>query len=110
MHEQGMSYFELLVLQAYLGIPVLIASVTFLIWYLKRTTYQSLVSLGFSSICLTLSSLFIGITIWRFWPFENLDIMVLEFINLPTFIACLVSVPICIWLFSLKQKNIIASF
>lgn len=106
MPEQGISFFELLALQFYLGIPVFLAGVILMVWHLRNTTNQSLAYLAFSSICLAAVSVFVGIIIWEYWPFKNQDIMALEFVNLPSLIACLVSVPVCTWLFSLKQRKL----
>ena len=101
-----MSFLELFELQAYLGIPVFILAVFVLVFYLKRANQLNLPSIAFAIFCLVIGSIFLGIAVWENWPFENQDIMILEFINLPALIACFINVPLCVWLFSSKERKL----
>ncbi|MFH5833747.1 hypothetical protein [Halalkalibaculum sp. DA384] len=102
-----MSFLELFELQAYLGSPVFIFAAIILVFYLKKASQVNFSSIAFVILCLIIGSIFLGVAVWGNWPFENLDVMILEFINLPALIACIINVPLCIWLFSNKEKKLV---
>jgi hypothetical protein len=101
------SFTDLIILQTYLGIPVYAAGVFILIIILKKYFASGIKNIVIAAIAYLITGIFFGLVIWIFWPFYNLDMMLLEIINLPAIIATLILLPLHIWIFSLINKKVI---
>ena len=86
---------DYLILNAYLGIVSFLIGTIVLIAILKRKIYiRNIKTLTIIGILQFLIANIISLEIWRLWPF-NFDPMVI-FIFIPSLIAEVITIPICI--------------
>ena len=92
MSEQNISIWEVLLLQLFLGSIIYIVGSIVLFFVLRKVvSYQyKIVSLLLVQLGI---SVLLSLIIWKSWII-NIDIMILEFINLPALFSELIIIPI----------------
>ena len=97
MEGHALTPLELLVLQAYLGAPVILGAAAFVGYYLRSQRRAGYPRVGVTCTALAASATLAATLLWNYWP-AGLDIMALEFVNLPAAAACLILTPLTVWL------------
>jgi hypothetical protein len=101
MIEQHISGLELILLQMFLGSIIYLFGCIVLFFVLRKMInrkYKMILFLLFQFCVSVILSLFI----WQFWVID-IDIMIIEFVNLPALFAELITIPI--FYFILKKTN-----
>ena len=97
MERHSLTLLELLALQAYLGAPVILGAAAFVGYYLRSQRRTGYLRVGVTCTALAVAATLAATVLWNYWP-AGLDIMALEFVNLPAAAACLVLTSLTVWL------------
>lgn len=104
MEEHSITLVELLALQAFLGSPVILGATAFAGYHLRKNKCASYLRVGIACAALITLAVPVAAMIWSYWPFR-IDIMAVEFVNLPAAIACSILTPFAVWLVSRKREH-----
>ncbi len=92
MSEQNISIWEVLLLQLFLGSIIYIVGSIVLFFVLRKVVSYKYKIVSLLLVQLGISVL-LSLIIWKSWII-NIDIMILEFINLPALFSELITIPI----------------
>ena len=108
MDEQYISIWELISLQLFLGSIIYIVGCIVLFFVLRKEVNRKykIALLLLVQFCI---SVLLSLIIWQSWNID-IDIMALEFINLPALFSEFVTIPICYFILKNGKNKEIASF
>jgi hypothetical protein len=95
--------FELLALQSFLSLPVIVGASAFTVYYLRKHQQRDYSYIVMVCLAMAVSAVPTATVIWVYWPLET-DIMVADFVNLPAVAAYLVLTPVTVWFAALGAK------
>lgn len=106
--EQYISIWELISLQLFLGSIIYIVGCIVLFFVLRKEVNRKykIALLLLVQFCI---SVLLSLIIWQSWNID-IDIMALEFINLPALFSEFVTIPICYFILKNGKNKKIASF
>ena len=108
MDEQYISIWELISLQLFLGSIIYIVSCIVLFFVLRKVENRKY-KIALSLLVQFCISVLLSLIIWQSWNID-IDIMALEFINLPALFSEFVTIPICYFILKNGINKKIASF
>ena len=108
MDEQYISIWELISLQLFLGSIIYIVSCIVLFFVLRKVENRKY-KIALSLLVQFCISVLLSLIIWQSWNID-IDIMALEFINLPALFSEFVTIPICYFILKNGKNKKIASF
>jgi hypothetical protein len=108
MDEQYISIWELISLQLFLGSIIYIVGCIVLFFVLRKVENRKY-KIALSLLVQFCISVLLSLIIWQSWNID-IDIMALEFINLPALFSEFVTIPICYFILKNGKNKKIASF